>query len=342
VQADGTSTVTTQSQLSWDDGFFDLTELFLVNEDEEAFFYSMYDFAVHAAKHLSRAPYRQPKMSGLEWVTTRLDNSKSCYKMFRMSPDLFHRLHSMLVQSYGLQSSTKCTSIEALGMFLWMLGSPQSARQADDRFERSLATVSRVFAKVLKSVVKLAADIIKPQDPEFSTMHPRLGSRRFFPYFNGCIGAIDGTHVPCVVPKSLFMQNLSRKGITMQNVMVACDFDMRFTFVLSGWPGSVHDMRPFNDALTTYANVFPHPPAGKFYLVDSGYRNQIGYLAPYKGTKYHLQEYRNAAPPQGMEETFNYAHSSLRNVVERSIGVLKMKWRMIKEVPAYPPQKQSA
>ena len=59
-----------------------------MNEDEEAFFYTMYDFAVHAAKHLSRAPYRQPKMSGLEWVTTRLDNSKSCYKMFRMSPAL--------------------------------------------------------------------------------------------------------------------------------------------------------------------------------------------------------------------------------------------------------------
>ena len=75
--------------------------------------------------------------------------------------------------------------------------------------------------------------------------------------------------------------------------------------------------------------------------MDSGYRNQVGYLAPYKGTKYHLQEYRNAAPPQGMEETFNYAHSSLRNVVERSIGVLKMKWRMLKEIPAYAPDKQS-
>ena len=75
--------------------------------------------------------------------------------------------------------------------------------------------------------------------------------------------------------------------------------------------------------------------------MDSGYRNQVGYLAPYKGTKYHLQEYRNAAPPQGMEETFNYAHSSLRNVVERSIGVLKMKRRMLKEIPAYAPDKQS-
>jgi hypothetical protein len=81
--------------------------------------------------------------------------------------------------------------------------------------------------------------------------------------------------------------------------------------------------------------------AGKYYLVDSGYRNQVGYLAPYKGIKYHLQEYRNAGPPQDMEETFNYAHSSPRNVVERSIGVLKMKWRMLKEIPPYSPDKQS-
>ena len=44
---------------------------------------------------------------------------------------------------------------------------------------------------------------------------------------------------------------------------------------------------------------------------------------------------------KGMEETFNYAHSSLRNVVERSIGVLKMKWRMLKEIPPYSPDKQS-
>jgi hypothetical protein len=75
--------------------------------------------------------------------------------------------------------------------------------------------------------------------------------------------------------------------------------------------------------------------------VDSSYHNKIGYLAPYKGTKYHLQEYRVVAPPQGMEETFNYAHSSLRNVVERSIDVLKMKWRMLKEIPRYEPEKQS-
>ncbi|EEE65781.1 hypothetical protein OsJ_21474 [Oryza sativa Japonica Group] len=120
-----------------------------------------------------------------------------------------------------------------------------------------------------------------------------------------------------------------------------CDFDMIFTFVFAGWPGSVHDMRVFNDAMTRYKNVFPHPPPGKFYLVDSWYPNRIGYLAPYKGTKYHLQEFQNAVEPEGKEEVFNYAHSSLRNVMERSFGVLKQKWRILKYVPSYPPETQT-
>ena len=39
--------------------------------------------------------------------------------------------------------------------------------------------------------------------------------------------------------------------------------DVRFTFVLAGWPSSVHGMRVFTDAMTKYNHVFPHPPTGK-------------------------------------------------------------------------------
>jgi hypothetical protein len=42
--------------------------------------------------------------------------------------------------------------------------------------------------------------------------------------------------------------------------MVVCDFDMRFTFVVTGWPSSVHDTRVLQDTLITYADRFPHPP----------------------------------------------------------------------------------
>ena len=64
-----------------------------------------------------------------------------------------------------------------------------------------------------------------------------------------------------MVPNDKVVQHLCRKGFTTQNVLAVCDFDMRFTFVLVGCPGSVHDMRVFNDATNKYKDKFPHPPS---------------------------------------------------------------------------------
>ncbi|XP_072148403.1 protein ALP1-like [Setaria viridis] len=295
----------------------------------------------HFDTYMNKGDYRVPTESGFEWLMKTLGNRTSCFNMFRMSQELFLRLHSVLVDSYGLKSTRKMSSVEALGLFLWICGAPQSVRQAEDRFTRSLETICRKFDEVLESVNKLAVDIIKPKDPEFRSVHSRLQSPRFTPFFDNCIGAIDGTHIPVVVPTSLVVQHTGRHGYTSQNVMAICDFDMRFTFVVAGWPGSVHDMRVFKDAIEKFGDKYPHPPEGKFYLVDSGYPNRSGYLAPYKGTKYHLPEFRQGPMPRGKKELFNYTHSSLRNVIERSFGVLKMKWRILLDLPSYPMQKQS-
>ena len=45
-------------------------------------------------------------------------------------------------------------------------------------------------------------------------------------------------------------------------MLAICDFNMRFTFVVAGWPGSVHDMRVFKDEIEKYGDKFPHPPEG--------------------------------------------------------------------------------
>lgn len=110
---------------------------------------------------------------------------------------------------------------------------------------------------------------------------------------------------------------------------------------MAGWPGSIHDMRVFNDAIRKYDDKFPHPPAGKFYLVDSGYPNRIGYLAPFKGTKYHLAEFRQGPQACGKKEVFNCIHSFLLNIIKRAFGVLRMKWRVLLDLPSYPIEKQS-
>jgi hypothetical protein len=80
----------------------------------------------------------------------------------------------------------------------------------------------------------------------------------------------------------------------------------------------------------------------KYYLVDSGYPNQTGYLAPFKGTTYHIPEFRHrrGRPPQGKHELFNFLHSFLRNVIERAFGVLKQKWRILKAMPSFSAERQ--
>jgi hypothetical protein len=53
-------------------------------------------------------------------------------------------------------------------------------------------------------------------------------------------------------------------------------------------------------------------------------------MAPYRGTRYHLKEQRQAdQKPQNSRELFNLRHASLRNAIERIFGVLKRQWQIL-------------
>uniref|UniRef100_A0A8I6XVZ5 DDE Tnp4 domain-containing protein n=1 Tax=Hordeum vulgare subsp. vulgare TaxID=112509 RepID=A0A8I6XVZ5_HORVV len=113
----------------------------------------------------------------------------------------------------------------------------------------------------------MAVDTIKPKDPDFRDVHERLRDSRFSPHFDDCIGAIDGSHIPMVVPAEEIVNHVGRHGYPTQNIMTVCDFDMRFTSVVAGWPGSAHDTRIFKDTLVKYATMFPHSPKGNITIV---------------------------------------------------------------------------
>ncbi|KAL2346267.1 hypothetical protein Fmac_000267 [Flemingia macrophylla] len=65
-----------------------------------------------------------------------------------------------------------------------------------------------------------------------------------------CLGAIDGTHVRVKVPRSDAPRFRGRKDWSTQNVFAACDFDMKFTYVLGGWEGTTSDSRILKDVLS--------------------------------------------------------------------------------------------
>ncbi|CAA0823335.1 Unknown protein, partial [Striga hermonthica] len=84
-------------------------------------------------------------------------------------------------------------------------------------------------------------------------------NKKLYPYFKDCIGAIDGTIISAWVPQGYQGVYRCRKGYLAQNVMVSCDFDMKFTLVLAGWEGSANDARIFKDTLSNLRYQFPIP-----------------------------------------------------------------------------------
>jgi hypothetical protein len=107
------------------------------------------------------------------------------------------------------------------------------------------------------------------KDPQFGTIPHKLHEPMFWPYFRDCIGAIDGTHISVTVPTFELSKYIERHGYPSQNVMAVCDLDMRFTFVVTGWLGSVHDTRVLLDTLLTYKDQFQKPPNGMNQYVTS-------------------------------------------------------------------------
>ncbi|KAF7820439.1 putative nuclease HARBI1 [Senna tora] len=205
-----------------------------------------------------------------------------------------------------------------------MIGQGATYKNVEERFQHSRETIHRQFHQVLLAVRKLGNDIIRPVDPIFrdATNYIR-NDDRYWPYFRDCIGAIDGTHIHVHVSPDKQILFTGRKGFTSTNVMAVCDFNMCFTFAWVSWEGCAHDTRIFMDALRRPQLKFPLAPEGKYYLVDSGYPTFKGFLGPYKNTRYHLPQFRLAPSFRSRNEIFNYYHSSLRSVIERTFGVCK-------------------
>ncbi|PPD96688.1 hypothetical protein GOBAR_DD06289 [Gossypium barbadense] len=88
------------------------------------------------------------------------------------------------------------------------------------------------------------------------------------------------------------------------------------------WEGSAHDSRILSDALSRPSGL--RISEGKYYLVNAGYGIRNGYITPYHGVRYHLNEF-SAQGIENAEELFNLQHLSLRLTVERVFGILK-KW----------------
>ena len=123
--------------------------------------------------------------------------------------------------------------------------------------------MSRWLDIMLDSISHMVVDIMKPNDQLFSNVPNKIkNDDQYWSYFKDCIGVIEGPHIPVMIPKQKQVPCISRKGITTQNVMIVCDFNMCFTFTWAGWEGAAHDAQIYLEVLRMTSLNFPHPPPG--------------------------------------------------------------------------------
>lgn len=320
----------------------ELVELMLLEEEEFMQRY-MHLILKYYKNNFCKNPMNNVWGNGWKIIREQIySNEISCRTLIRMSSEAFIRLCEVLEKKYGLQESLNIKVDESVAIFLVLCGQNDTQHDIGLRFGHAQETIGRKFHHVLGAMVKLAVDYLRPRTAsEFEAISNSLqGDKRYWPYFNGSIGALDGTHVPVMVtPGRDALRFVNRKGTASLNVLGVCDHDMLFTYCFVGMAGSTHDSRVLDTAMRDDP-LFPKPPGEKYYLVDSGYANRRGYLAPYRkerkeGTRYHLQDFINCEPPRNSKEMFNRWHASLRSVIERTFGVWKKKWRVLNEFPRY-------
>ncbi|KAL2319923.1 hypothetical protein Fmac_028892 [Flemingia macrophylla] len=252
-------------------------------------------------------------------------HTEQCRDIIRMGPMAFINLCERLRATGLVKDAFRSTVEEQVAKFLHIVGHNVKNRTVSFFFHRSGETVSRHFHNVLNAIIMLEGEFLV--QPSGIDVQPYIqNNSRFYPYFKDCLGAIDGTHVQVKVPTSDAPRFRGRKDWPTQNVFAACDFDMKFTYVLGGWEGTTSDSRILKDALSRQDPLII--PQGKYYLGDAGFMLKRQILTPYRGVRYHLKEYSRRGP-HNHRELFNHRHSSLRNVIERTFGVLKKRFPII-------------
>ena len=258
----------------------------------------------------------------------------------RMDKSCFKKLVRLLTNKGGLRGSRGWCYLqdreviiapgEKVFFFIHALCG-QNMRKIAQRWQHSTSTCDTAVHAVAAAILLCKDDFYRTPLPG-DVSHGRIAGDDKYREFEGCIGALDGTHIHAVVPTAMQGAFRNRKQQVTQNVLGVCDFDMLFTYVLAGWEGSAHDGKVLQDAAGKGLTLHE----GQYYLGDAGYALSKWVLTPYRGVRYHLKEWaRGTNRPQTKEELFNLRHASLRNVVERIYGVVKKRFPILVTMSGY-------
>ncbi|XP_058122818.1 putative nuclease HARBI1 [Anopheles ziemanni] len=252
---------------------------------------------------------------------------------FRISKDIFMDIVSLIGPHIAAQTDYGLTEEQKLAACLRYFGEGRYQHGTGKDFHVAMAqsTFSKVLRDVLPPMQSLLGDWIKL----IMTEEERIEAKEYFFQKSGLpdvVMCVDGTHIKIKKPKLRPLQYMNRKKFYSINAMIVCDHKNRIRAIDARFAGSHHD-----------AHIWRVSPISKHFMDRhrNGFNDKLLGDAGYPAADWLITPYRD--PDSGSPESeFNRKHSSGRMIVERTIGLLKSRFRCLLGVDGilnYEPQK---
>ncbi|KAE8243924.1 hypothetical protein A4X13_0g6885 [Tilletia indica] len=269
---------------------------------------------------------RVPKSS--EWINNILPelDDERFRSWMRMDRRSFKYILALIQDHSIFKGGAQCAQTPVavqLALALHRLGtngSGASVRVDAGQWGVSEGHVLDCVRRVVTVLASLVDDWVRWPDPTGRSEESRNAERRSG--LRGVIGKLDGTDIVLYERPGGTLNGdefFNRKRRYAINLSAVCNHKLEFTYILVGWPGSVHDSRAWSAASPRrQAQLFFNE--GEYLLGDSAYSNSTILVTPYKRPQ-------SSSLPN---RRFNKLLSSMRIDIEHAFGLLKGRWGCLK------------
>ena len=251
---------------------------------------------------------------------------------FRVSPETFGYICREL-QPYLLKQDThirKAVSVKRrVAITLWRLSTNAEYRTIAHLFGVAKSTAREIVEEVCNAIVRklFKKYIAIPSREALVSIIQGFADDWGFPQ---CVGALDGSHIPILVPQDFPKDYFNRKGhhsILLQGLVY---HKYRFMDINVGWPGSVHDAR-----VLANSKLYQKGERGELFPYIA--KEMSGVSVPlvvlgdpaYPLLQWIMKPYSDNGRLTRQQSVFNYRLSRARVVAENAFGRLKGRWRCL-------------
>ncbi|CAG2223980.1 unnamed protein product [Mytilus edulis] len=214
-------------------------------------------------------------------------------------------------------------SIKKVLLVLRYLASQETILEISDKFNVTEYTLLKYRRQVLEAVYNnmMGRIITWPTQNELPDVAQRFNDMGQY-QFPGVIGAIDGTHIPIEAPRENPQAYFNRKKFHSVILQAVCKDNLEIIDINVGWPGRVHDAKVLRNS-TVWEDGDRISGYGRFHLIGDG---------AYPLKRWLLTPFRDNGHLTAEQKKFNKSLSSKRQVIERSFGLLKGRFRRLKHI----------